>query len=174
MFLLHALRYVAFDYMSVTNEIRCYGNPKVVNGFFGIMAAYPLTMLLISLANARFVRVLPIIVLISLAISVWWVASRKGFFILVNPKSRTLQAVNFFIRTREIPIASITYIGTRGMFMGAATGIEVTYRKSDGMEKTVGYGTKNFLNPPDLQRVLETLVTINPSLELSAELRPRP
>ncbi len=64
----------------------------------------------------------------------------------------------------------ITHIGTRGMFVGAATEIEITYRKPDGRKHTVGYGTSNFLNPKDLRRVLDALVDINPSLRLPPEL----
>ena len=56
------------------------------------------------------------------------------------------------------------------MFVGAATEIEITYRKPDGRKHTVGYGTTNFLNLKDLRTVLDTLVEINPSLRLPHEL----
>jgi len=36
--------------------------------------------------------------------------------------------------------------------------IEITYRKSGGRKKTVGYGTKNFLDPKDLKRVFDALI----------------
>jgi hypothetical protein len=82
----------------------------------------------------------------------------------------TTAASNFFIRTRPILIDSITHIGTRGMFVGAATEIEITYRQLDGTKKIVGYGTKNFLDPKDLKRVFDALITINPSLRVPIEL----
>jgi hypothetical protein len=56
------------------------------------------------------------------------------------------------------------------MFAGAAAEIEITYRQSDGRKKTVGYGTKNFLDPKDLKRVLDALVTINRGLRVPNEL----
>lgn len=56
------------------------------------------------------------------------------------------------------------------MFVGATTEIEITYRLPSGRQHTVGYGTTNFLNPTDLQKVLDALVDINPSLRLPHEL----
>jgi hypothetical protein len=99
-----------------------------------------------------------------------WIASRYGTFIAVDPERKTLRASNFFIPAKPILVGSITDIGTRGMFAGAATEIEITYRKSDGRKHTVGYGTTNFLNHKDLRRVLDALSDINPSLRLPREL----
>jgi hypothetical protein len=56
------------------------------------------------------------------------------------------------------------------MFAGAATEVEITYRKPNGREKTVGYGTTTFLNPKELRRVLDALVKINPSVHIPHEL----
>lgn len=153
------------------NEIRCYGNPKIINGFIGVMAAYPVAMIVVSIFNGRLVKVWPLIALISLALWLWWIASRKGTFIVVDRNRKTLQASNFFIRTRRVPIEAITRIGTRGMFVGAATEIEITYRKPNGRERTLGYGTMTFLNPADLHTILDALIAINSTLRLPPELR---
>jgi hypothetical protein len=152
------------------HEIRCYGNQRVANGLVAVMAIYPLVFILVSLSNGRFLSVwwLPLLMFIGLGLI--WVASRRGTFIVVDLNRKTLHASNFFIRTRSIPIESITHIGTRGMFVGAATEIEITYRKPDGRKKTIGYGTTNFLNPKDLKRVFDALLEINPSLRLPHEL----
>jgi len=90
--------------------------------------------------------------------------------IAVDPETKTLRASNLFIPTKRIAIDSITHIGTRGMFVGAATEIEITYRQSDGRKKTVGYGTKNFLDPKDLKRFFDALIRINPGLRIPNEL----
>ena len=71
----------------------------------------------------------------------------------------------------EIHISSITHIGTRGMFLGAATGIQVTYVKSNGQKKTLGYSTKDYLDPKRLHDILDVLVVINPKLNIPRELR---
>src|ERR1700724_1913690 len=107
------------------------------------MALYPLILILVSLTNGRFLSVwwLPFLFLVGLALL--WVASLNGTFIAVDLHDKTLRASNFFIPTRRMPIESITHIGTRGMFVGAATEIEVTYGRPDGSQKTIGYGTKN-------------------------------
>ena len=142
----------------------------MANGLIAVIAIYPLVFIFVSLSNGRFLSVwwLPLLMFIGLGLI--WVASRRGTFIVVDLNRKTLHASNFFIRTRSIPIESITHIGTRGMFVGAATEIEITYRKPDGRKHTVGYGTTNFLNLKDLRTVLDTLVEINPSLRLPHEL----
>ena len=151
-------------------EIRCYGNPRVVNGFAGVMALYPVIAIFVSVVNGRFLLVwwLPLVFLIG--IFLFWYASLRGTFIGVDLDRELLIASNWFIRTKPVPIGSITRLGTRGMFAGAATEIEITYRKPNGREKTVGYGTTAFLNPKELRRVVAALLRINSSLRLPNEL----
>jgi hypothetical protein len=151
-------------------EIRCYGNPRVINGFAGVMAIYPVVAIFVSVLNGRVFLVswLPFVFLIG--IFQLWYASLHGTFIGVDLDSELLIASNWFIRTKPVPIGSITRLGTRGMFAGAATEVEITYRKPSGREKTVGYGTTTFLNPKELRRVLDALVKINPSVHIPHEL----
>src|SRR5215471_13504580 len=119
-------------------EIRCYGNSKVVNGLVGLMVAGFSLMLVAGILVGNYYVVLLLGSTIYPALFLLWLASRRGNFIAVDPHLKTLRASNFFIKTRRIPISSITRIGTRGIFVGAATLIEVTYRKPNGREKTLG------------------------------------
>jgi hypothetical protein len=151
-------------------EIRCYGNPKVANGLMLVITAGLSLMIISGIALENYASALTVGAIGYSAISLAWIASRRGTFIAVDPESKTLQASNFFIPTKTIHIGSITHIGTRGMFVGAATEIEITYRKPDGRKHSVGYGTTNFLNPKDLRKVLDALIEINPSLRLPPEL----
>ncbi len=151
-------------------EIRCYGSPKVANGFVFVIAAGLFLMVISGIIEGNYVSALTVAAIGYTAVSLIWIASRHGTFIAVDPDTKILRASNFFIRTKQIPIVSITHIGTRGMFVGAATEIEITYRKPNGLQKTVGYGTKNFLNPKDLKRVLDALAEINPRLHVPKEL----
>ena len=151
-------------------EIRCYGRPRVANGLVLVIAAGLSLMVAAGMLEGNYTSALTVAAIGYSAISLVWIASRHGTFIAVDPDAKTLRASNFFMRTRPIPIDSITRIGTRGMFVGAVTEIEITYRESDGRRKTVGYGTKNFLDRKDLKRVFDALVTINPSLRVPNEL----
>jgi len=127
-------------------------------------------MIIAGVIAGKYVPALVVATIGYSAVGLLWVASRYGTFIAVDPDSKTLRAANFFIPTKSIPIASITHIGTRGMFVGAVTEIEITYREPDGRRKTVGYGTKNFLDRKDLKGVFDALVTINPNLHVPNEL----
>ncbi len=151
-------------------EIRCYGNPKVANGLMLVITAGLSLMVISGIALENYASALTVGAIGYSAISLVWIGSRRGTFIAVDPERKTLEASNFFIPTKTIPIGSITHIGTRGMFVGAATEIEITYRKPDGIKKTIGYGTTNFLNLKDLKRVFDALLEINPSLRLPHEL----
>lgn len=146
--------------------MRCYGSPKVANGFVLVIAAGLSLMVVSAVLEGNYRSALTVAAIGYSIILFVWIASRHGTFIAIDPDARTLQASNFFIRTRAIPIDTITHIGTRGMFAGAATGIEITYRQSDGRKKTVGYGTKNFLDPKQLKRFFDALITINPGLRV--------
>ncbi len=157
--------------MTNDKEIKCYGNQKFVNGSIVALSIFPLIMLIVSITDGDFLRVLPVVASIFAALGLFWYASQKGTFIAVDLDNKTLRASNWFIKTNSIPVNTITHIGTRGMFAGTATEIEITYIKSDGKKRTIGYGTKNFLNPPDLQKILKALVTINPELEMPSELQ---
>jgi hypothetical protein len=151
-------------------EIRCYGKPRVANGLVLVIAAGLSLMVGSGLLEGNYTAALAVAAIGYFAVSLVWIGSRHGTFIAVDPDTKTLRASNFFIRTRPIPIDSITRIGTRGMFVGAVTEIEITYRESDGRRKTVGYGTKSFLDRKDLKRVFDALVAINPSLRVPNEL----
>jgi hypothetical protein len=157
--------------MSAQNEIRCYANPRVVNGFASLFAAYPVVMLLISMFNGRLPNILPVLAIIAVAVWLFWFASRRGTFIAIDLRGKALYASNFFYRTRSVPVDAIVRIGTRGIFVGLATEIEITYRKPDGAQTTLGYGTTNFLNHPDLQHIFTAIVTLNPQVKLPPELR---
>lgn len=151
-------------------EIRCYGAPKIANGLILVVAAGLSLMVLAGVLEGNYAPAATIGAIGYSAIFLVWIASRHGTFIAVDPESQTLRASNFFIPTKSIPVGSISNIGTRGMFAGAATEIEITYRKADGRKDTVGYGTINFLNHKDLRRVLDALLDINPNLRLPHEL----
>ena len=128
-------------------------------------------MLFVSILNGRVLQVSPVVVLISLALLLWWIASRRGTYIAVDQLAKTLYGSNFFLRSRRIPIAAITRIATRGVLVGLATEIEITYRNANGCEKTIGYGTTNCLNHTDLKALLDALVAINPNLHVPRELQ---
>jgi hypothetical protein len=155
----------------MNKEIRCYGNNRVANGLIGIMVGGFSVMLLAGVVVGNYYVSVVLGVCIYPLLWLLWYASRRGTFIVVDLGRRTLQGSNCFIRTRRIPIKAITRIGTRGMFAGAATEIEIIYREPNGREKTVGYGTTNFLDHQDLQKLLDAIVAINPLLHIPSELR---
>jgi hypothetical protein len=128
-------------------------------------------MLLAGILVGNFTRVLSLAAFVYPAIWLLWTASRRGTFIVINLNKKTLQGSNFFIKTTPIPIETITHIGTRGMFGGAATEVEITYTTPNGQKMTIGYGARNVLNPPELQKILKALVTINPALQIPSELQ---
>jgi hypothetical protein len=156
--------------MSKESEIRSYISYRLANGLIGVMAAYPLVAILVSIFNGRFFTVWPVIVFISLALWFLWIASRRGTFIAVDPQRAVLRASAFFLKPREIPIARITHIGISGIF-GLWTVMDVTYQKPDGSKKTVGCGAKETLEKVQFQKVLDAIVAINPNLQIPPELR---
>jgi hypothetical protein len=151
-------------------EIRCYGKPRVANGLVFVVAAGILLMAIAGLLEGHDFEAFITALIGYSAVFLVWLASRYGTFIAVDPDTERLSAANFFIRTRQIPVGSITDISTRGMFAGAATELEITYRQSSGRKTTVGYGTINFLNRKDLKRVLDALLEMNPRLRLPGAL----
>jgi hypothetical protein len=156
--------------MYETNEVKSYVRSRIVNGLIGIMAAYPLVMIVVSIFNGRVVIVWPIIVIVSLALWLLWIAARRGTFIAINLQRGVLRGSAFFLKPREIPIASITHVGTSGMF-GGWTVMEVTYQRPDGSKKTVGFGAKETLDKVSFEQILDALVRINPNLRIPPELR---
>jgi hypothetical protein len=154
-------------------EIKCYGKAKVANGLIGVMAGEFTIMFLSGLLVGSYYTVLSLAIFVYPALWLLWFASRRGTFIVVNQTQKTLQASNFFITTSAIPIESITHIGTRGMFVGAASEIEITYRRSNGRDETVGFGATTFLNHADSGKILGAIVALNPQLGIPAELRAR-
>jgi hypothetical protein len=153
------------------DEIRCYGKPKALKGIVLIMLLYPTILSIVSISNGRFFKVFWLPALIFFLIWLFWYTSRWGTYVVVNTRRETLSASNFFIKMKEIPIAAITRIGTRGMFVGAATIVEITYIKPNGKKQTLGYSTTNYLDHANLKKVLEALVSINPKLTIPPELR---
>jgi hypothetical protein len=109
-----------------------------------VMSVYPFIYTLISIMNGRLLLVWWFPLTFALGLLLLWAASRRGTFIAVDTNSRSLRASNFFIRTKPIPIESIIRIGTRGMFVGAATEIEITYRKPNGGAKDRGLWDDQF------------------------------
>lgn len=156
--------------MSDNNEIRSYADKRLVNGLISIMAAYPLVAFFVAILNGRFLKVWPVIFVISMALWVLWIASRRGTFIAVDSQRALLRASAFFLRPREIPIPLITHVGISGMF-GLWTVMDITYQKSDGSKKTVGCGAKETLDKVTFQKVLDAIVAINPTLHIPPELR---
>ena len=152
-------------------EIRCYGKPRALKGLVLIMLPYPIIVTIVSISNGRFFQVFWLPALVFFLIWLFWYASRRGTYIVVNTAGKTLSASNFFIKAKEIPIASITCISTRGMYVGAATLIQITYEKPDGRKQTLGYSTTNYLDHANLKKILQALVSINPKLTIPPELR---
>ena len=152
-------------------QIRCYGNPRALKGLVLIMLPYPIILTIVAITNGRFLQVFWLPALVFFLIWLFWCTSRWGTYIEVNTARTTLSASNFFIKTREIPIVSITRISTRGMYVGAATLIQITYEEPNGRTQTLGYSTTNYLNHANLKKILEALVSINPKLTIPLELR---
>jgi hypothetical protein len=135
------------------------------------MLLYPIILTIVSISNGRFFKVFWLPALVFFFIWLFWYTSRRGTYIQVNTARKTLSASNFFIKTKEIPIGSITHIGTRGMYVGAATLIQITYEKPSGRTQTLGYSRTNYLDHTNLKKILEALVSINPKLTIPSELR---
>jgi len=156
--------------MSDKKEIRYYSNKNIIKAFIGVMSLYPLTVTILSFYDKKFLEMIWSIILMWLLLVLFWVASVKGTYITVNKDTKKLGSSNFFIKMKEIPIESIIKIGTRGMYAGTASLIEVTYIDEKGNKKTLGYGTKNLLQD-NLKKMLNTLVEINPQIDLSSDLK---
>jgi len=153
------------------DEIRCHGNPRALKGLVLLMLLYPIILTIVSVSNGRFFKVFWLPALVLFLIWLFWYTSRWGTYVAVNTRRETLYASNFFVKMREIPIAAITRIGTRGMFVGEATIVEITYIKPIGKKQTLGYSTTNYLDHANLKKILEALVSINPKLTIPPELR---
>jgi hypothetical protein len=152
------------------NEIRSYAYSSVMNVAIGIFSLYPVILLIVSVGNGSVSVVWPTIAAIAAAIVVLWIVSRRGAYISINTTDKTLSSAVFGLKTRSIAISSITHIGTRGAF-GGWTVMQITYRQSNGKERTGGYGAKQTLERKSFQEILDALVNINPNLHIPSELR---
>jgi hypothetical protein len=158
--------------MTANNEIRSYLNPSNGNITFGAFGVGFLFLQLIAISNGRFLKKLPVFLLIYPAIALVWYAQRKSTYIAVDLDKQTLNgSAVFFLPVRKIPIASITHIGTRGMYLGGLTVMAITYISPNGKKKTVGVGAKQTLDEVQFQKILDALVELNPKLHVPSELR---
>jgi hypothetical protein len=104
-----------------------------------------------------------------MVVAVWIILHPKSY-ISVDKTDSIFRSYVFGFVSHEIPISSITDIGTTGSFLGALKIITITYRKSNGTEKTVRVGSKQTYNKVSLLKVLHYLVEINPKLHIPSEL----
>jgi hypothetical protein len=153
------------------SEIRSYLKSYNSNFAFGGLGACFVLFQVIATANGRFLKTLPIFLLIYPTIALAWYIQRKVEYIAVDLEKKTLDSISFLgLPRKRIPIASMIHIGTRNMFVGGLTVMTVTYVLPNGKKKTVNAGGKESLDS-NLQKILDALVEINPSLRIPHELR---
>jgi hypothetical protein len=153
------------------NEIRSYlKSYNSAFGFGGIGACF-LLFQIIAISNGRFFKTLPAFLLIYLVIGFAWYIQRKVEYIAIDLEQKTLNSISFLgLPRRKIPVASMTHIGTRGMFAGGLTVMTITYTLPDGKKGTVNAGGKESLDS-NFEKILDTLVEMNPNLHIPPELR---
>lgn len=158
--------------MTISNkELRAYLNPNIGNiTFGGFFIGFILLQLLTMLAGT-FIRTLPVFVCIYLVIAIVWYAQRHYFYIALNIENQTLYGTKFFGFGRQIPIASIIRLGSRGMFLGAQKTLTITFLKNKGKSSTVLFGSPSSLDSVQFHKILDKLVELNPRLEIPCELR---
>lgn len=156
--------------MPNSNEIRSYVSSNVANGLVGIMALYPLVMILVALSRGNLFNVLWLPAFVFFVLVLLWLALRKGTYIAIDPQKDTLIGSAFFFPPRKILISSITHVGVGRMFL-SWTVMKITFQTIDGKKRTVGVGAKQTLDKVQFQKILDALVNINPSLQIPPELR---
>jgi RsiW-degrading membrane proteinase PrsW (M82 family) len=158
--------------MSANKEVRAYMKSSNANIAFGGMGICFVVLQLIAISSGTFTKTLPIFLAIYVILGVVWYVQRKGVYIAVDMDKETLNGARFFgLPPKEIPIASIIRIGTRGMFVGGLTVMTVTYLLPSGKEKTVNAGGKQSFYAVQFQKILDALVEINPKIHIPSELR---
>ena len=153
------------------DEIRCYANPKAVYASVGLVFILALAGLSGIFSGDKLSTELSVPFSILFVILALWILTHPKSYISVDKTNNTFRSSTFCFRVWDIPISTITRIGTRGTFAGALTIMTITYRKSNGNEKTVNCGSKQTFDKVSLQKVLDALVKINLKLHIPPELR---
>jgi len=130
--------------MTAEKEIRSYTDPSVGNVTAGIIGGGFFLMELISIPEGTFIKTLPMSIVIYLLVVALWFGMNRGTYISVDLENKTLNGSALFLPPRKSPIASITHIGVRGMFL-SWTVMQITYQLPNGKKKTVGVGQKKRL-----------------------------
>jgi hypothetical protein len=114
------------------DEIGCYASLKAVYASAGLMLLLALSSLSLAFNGDKLAIELSIFFFAIFIIFALWLLTHTKSYISVDKTSNTFLTSTFGFRVWDIPISTITRIGTRGTFAGALTIMTITYRKSNG------------------------------------------
>ena len=152
-------------------EIRSCANTKTVYASAGLMFILALAGLSGGFSSNGLSTYLSVLFSILLMVLALWILTHPKSYISVDKTDGVFRSRIFGFRSREIPIAAITHIGIRGTFLGAMNVMTITYRKPNGKEVTVRSVSKQSFDKASFQKVMYTLVELNPKLHIPTELK---
>jgi hypothetical protein len=146
------------------NEIRAYTKPKAAYAFVGLLLFLAASGL--SVGPSPF----PIALSTILVVVALWILNHPRSYISIDRDNNVMKSFVFGIKNWEVPISTITNIGTNGTFLGAIKIMIISYRKFNGEEKTVRAGSIQAIDKASLHKVLQALGEMKPSLHIPTEL----
>ncbi len=102
-----------------------------------------------------------------------WCGLARGTYVTVDGENKQLRGTLGFFRARTTPLADIVSINGRKIFMGGMTEVYMKYRKKDGTLGERGLVNKESLRKSDFTNLLETIRSMNPTIEIAQELLDR-
>ncbi len=102
---------------------------------------------------------------------IFWVGAIYGLYITI--KNKSVRGTVFFIPSRVSEIKDIVSLKKRATFGGLINEIYMLYKKPDGTISDRGLTSIEMLKPNDLNELIETIKTINPSIDIPADITKR-
>ena len=110
-----------------------------------------------------------IIICVTVFLSLLWIGFARGSYITIEGNKRLFGTVAF-IRSRTSDPSNIISIRARATFGGLMTEVYMMYRNPDGTVTDRTLVSKNSLRKDDLPRLLRSIATANPTIDIDRTL----
>jgi len=151
-------------------QTRFYLDARGASLFVGMMLLCALLLLVPMILSGTFNKLAVYFIPMLLILGTVWLAWARGTYVTVDGDNKQLYGTLGFLRARTTPLPDIVSINARKIFMGGMTEIYMKYRKKDGSLGERGLVNKESLRKSDFTKLLETIRSANPSIEIAKEL----
>ena len=99
-----------------------------------------------------------------------WVGFVCGSYTTIDTEKKVVYGTIFFIKAKVVSLSDIISIKSRGAFAGLMTRVYMIYYDKNGNIKNGGLLTKESLTKEDFKKFIDTIKSINPSIEINPSI----